>query len=131
MRVVLGRMADRWPGGAAKPVIAVGCLLLTGLCAACGLSAPSASSTQPAASTAVPAGAATVPAPATAPPIRASARAARCPEYPAAIYGVDPNQVADTGGGAQLVTVVAHSKASLAGTFVAQATKVPARLAFE
>jgi L,D-peptidoglycan transpeptidase YkuD (ErfK/YbiS/YcfS/YnhG family) len=126
MRVVVGQMTDRWPGVAAKPAAAVSCLLLTCLCAACGPAAPSASSTRPAAitpapSAAAPARPATLPAPAAAAPIGASARAAPCPEYPTATYGIDPNQVADTGGGAQLVTVVAHSKASLAGTFVAWA----------
>jgi hypothetical protein len=34
-------------------------------------------------------------------------------------YGIDPNQVADTGGGVQLVTVVAPSPTSWAATFVA------------
>ena len=36
-------------------------------------------------------------------------------------YGIDPNRVADTGGGAQLVTIVAPSTASLAATFTAWA----------
>ena len=36
-------------------------------------------------------------------------------------YGIDPDRVADTGGGAQLVTVVAPSAASLAATFTAWA----------
>ncbi len=57
----------------------------------------------------------------TAPPVTARARPSRCPQYPAATYGIDPNQVADTGGGAQLVTVVAPSQASRAGTFTAWA----------
>jgi L,D-peptidoglycan transpeptidase YkuD (ErfK/YbiS/YcfS/YnhG family) len=55
--------------------------------------------------------------PATAPV--AMAPASRCPQYPAATYGIDPNQVADTGGGAQLVTVVAPSATSLTATFTA------------
>ena len=45
----------------------------------------------------------------------------RCPEYSAATYGIDPNQVADTGGGTQLVTVVDPSRVSLTGTFAAWA----------
>jgi L,D-peptidoglycan transpeptidase YkuD (ErfK/YbiS/YcfS/YnhG family) len=38
-----------------------------------------------------------------------------------AAYGIDPNQVADTGGGAQLVTVVAPSPRSWTATFTAWA----------
>jgi L,D-peptidoglycan transpeptidase YkuD (ErfK/YbiS/YcfS/YnhG family) len=45
----------------------------------------------------------------------------RCPEYSAAAYGIDPNQVADTGGGAQLITVIDPSRASVTGTFAAWA----------
>ena len=41
--------------------------------------------------------------------------------YPPATYGIDPNQVADTGGGTQLVTVVAPAAASWAATFTAWA----------
>jgi L,D-peptidoglycan transpeptidase YkuD (ErfK/YbiS/YcfS/YnhG family) len=55
----------------------------------------------------------------TAGPATAPALASRCPEYPVTTYGIDPNQVADTGGGAQLVTVVAPSTTSWSGTFVA------------
>ena len=43
------------------------------------------------------------------------------PAYPAVIYGIDPNRVAGTGGGAQLVTVVVPSAASWAATFTAWA----------
>ena len=57
----------------------------------------------------------------TAHPVTALARASRCPQYPAATYGIDPNQVPGTGGGAQLVTVVAPSAASWAATFTAWA----------
>ena len=42
----------------------------------------------------------------------APAPTSRCPECSAATYGIDPNRVADTGGGAQLVTVVDPSTAS-------------------
>jgi L,D-peptidoglycan transpeptidase YkuD (ErfK/YbiS/YcfS/YnhG family) len=102
----------------AKSVIAVSCLLLACLLpaclvAACGPAAPPASPAPPAALTpeASPAAVRAVgPAtPAAARPITAPARALRCPRYPAATYGIDPNQVPDTGGGAQLVTVVAPS----------------------
>jgi L,D-peptidoglycan transpeptidase YkuD (ErfK/YbiS/YcfS/YnhG family) len=112
---------------AAKSLIAVSCLLLTCLCAACApatsaaTSTPPAAATRPAASAAAPAGTATVPPPATARPIAAADPASRCRQYPAAIYGTDPNRVADTGGGAQLVTVIAPSTASLAATFTAWA----------
>jgi L,D-peptidoglycan transpeptidase YkuD (ErfK/YbiS/YcfS/YnhG family) len=54
-------------------------------------------------------------------PVTAAAPVSGCPRYPAATYGIDPNQVARTGGGAQLVTVVAPSAASWAGTFTAWA----------
>jgi L,D-peptidoglycan transpeptidase YkuD (ErfK/YbiS/YcfS/YnhG family) len=54
-------------------------------------------------------------------PVTAPVLAARCPQYPAAAYGIDPNRVADTGGGAQLVTVIAPSAASRAATFTAWA----------
>jgi L,D-peptidoglycan transpeptidase YkuD (ErfK/YbiS/YcfS/YnhG family) len=66
-------------------------------------------------------------APATAPartatrPPPATAPTPACPQYSAAVYGIDPNQVAGTGGGAQLVTVVASSSTSLAGTLAAWA----------
>ena len=55
--------------------------------------------------------------PTTDPPTTAPAPTSRCPQYPAATYDIDPNQVADTGGGAQLVTVVAPSTSSWAATF--------------
>lgn len=42
-----------------------------------------------------------------------------CAQYPAATYGIDPGGAAQTGGGSQLVTVVAPSRHSLAGTLVA------------
>ncbi|MGH3153282.1 MAG: L,D-transpeptidase family protein [Streptosporangiaceae bacterium] len=51
----------------------------------------------------------------------APASAPRCLEYSAATYGIDPNQLADTGGGTQLVTVVDPSRTSLTGTFAAWA----------
>jgi L,D-peptidoglycan transpeptidase YkuD (ErfK/YbiS/YcfS/YnhG family) len=55
-------------------------------------------------------------------PIAVPARASRCLQYPAATYGIDPNQVPDTGGGAQLVTVVAPSATGWAlATFTAWA----------
>ena len=44
---------------------------------------------------------------------------APCPAYPAATYGVDPNTLAQTGGGSQLVTVVAPSNTARSATFVA------------
>ena len=56
-----------------------------------------------------------------APAITASAPVLRCPQYPPATYGIDPNRMVDAGGGAQLVTVVAPSAASWAGTFTAWA----------
>ena len=100
---------------AAKSVIAVICLLVACLSAACGPAASSASSTAPAAITsAAPVRTATH-------PVTVPVLAARCPRYPAATYGIDPNQVPDTGGGAQLVTVVAPSAASWAATFTAWA----------
>jgi L,D-peptidoglycan transpeptidase YkuD (ErfK/YbiS/YcfS/YnhG family) len=106
----------------AKPVVAVCCLLVTCLSAACGRAAPSALST-PLATTraAAPVRTAARPPRLTAHPVTASAPVSRCAQYPAATYGIDPNQVADTGGGAQLVTVVASSAASWAATFTAWA----------
>jgi L,D-peptidoglycan transpeptidase YkuD (ErfK/YbiS/YcfS/YnhG family) len=53
----------------------------------------------------------------------AQAAASRCTRYSAATYGIDPNEVADTGGGAQLVTVVDPSKVSVTGTFTAWAKR--------
>jgi L,D-peptidoglycan transpeptidase YkuD (ErfK/YbiS/YcfS/YnhG family) len=95
----------------AKSLVLVSCLLVTCLCAACGLATPSAAPTQPTAvarSTAPPAS-----------PATALASTSPCPDYPAATYGIDPDQVADTGGGAQLVTVIAPSAASWTGIFTA------------
>jgi L,D-peptidoglycan transpeptidase YkuD (ErfK/YbiS/YcfS/YnhG family) len=95
----------------AKSLVLVSCLLATCLCAACGLATPSAAPTQPTAvarSTASPAS-----------PATALASTSPCPDYPAATYGIDPDQVADTGGGAQLVTVIAPSAASWTGIFTA------------
>jgi L,D-peptidoglycan transpeptidase YkuD (ErfK/YbiS/YcfS/YnhG family) len=108
--------------------IAASCLLATCLCAACGTATPAPSTppaitTSPATSAAAPVRTATVPPPATDPPATARARISRCPQYPAATYGIDPNRVADTGGGTQLVTVVDPSTASLAGTFTAWARR--------
>ncbi len=110
-----------------KSVVAVSPLLVTCLCAACGPATPPAPSTPQAtttpapASAAVPARTVSVPPPTTDPPTTAPAPTSRCPQYPAATYGIDPNQVADTGGGAQLVTVVALSTSSWAATFTAWA----------
>jgi L,D-peptidoglycan transpeptidase YkuD (ErfK/YbiS/YcfS/YnhG family) len=42
-----------------------------------------------------------------------------CPQYPAATYGIDPNALAQTGGGSQLVTVVDPTDQSEDGIFVA------------
>jgi L,D-peptidoglycan transpeptidase YkuD (ErfK/YbiS/YcfS/YnhG family) len=110
---------------AAKLVIAGSCLVLTGLCAACGRAAPAAPSAPPAAAAspaaAAPVRTAAVSPPATDPPTTAPALAARCPAYPLATYGIDPNQVAGTGGGTQLVTVVAPSATSWTATFTAWA----------
>jgi L,D-peptidoglycan transpeptidase YkuD (ErfK/YbiS/YcfS/YnhG family) len=111
----------------AKLLIAVSCLLLACLCAGCGSAWPTASSTAPAAATrqataaAAPASTATHP-PTTAPATTApatTAPASHCPQYPAATYGIDPNQVADTGGGTQLITVVDPSARSRTGAFTA------------
>ena len=101
---------------AAKSLIAVSCLLLTCLCTACGSATPAALPAAPATATRPATAAPTTASPATAP-----ATASRCPRYPAATYGIDPNQVADTGGGAQLATVVDPSRVSLTGTFAAWA----------
>ncbi len=100
--------------------------MVTCLSAACGTAAPAASAAVPAtaalaASAAAPARTAARPSPLTAPALTTRTSPARCPRYPAAIYGIDPNRVAGTGGGAQLVTVVAASAASRAGIFTAWA----------
>jgi L,D-peptidoglycan transpeptidase YkuD (ErfK/YbiS/YcfS/YnhG family) len=94
-------------------VIALSCLLVTAVCAACGPGEPAATST-PATITASPAPARLVPARSAAP---------HCPRYSPATYGIDPNEVADTGGGQQLVTVVDLSKTSMTGNLTAWARK--------
>jgi len=100
----------------AKSLIGASCLLLTWLCTGCGSAAPSPAATPPAATTprmtavAAPVRATGSSLPPTASP--APAATSRCAQYSAATYGIDPNQVADTGSGAQLVTVVARSRAS-------------------
>jgi L,D-peptidoglycan transpeptidase YkuD (ErfK/YbiS/YcfS/YnhG family) len=94
----------------AKSLIAASCLLAS-LCAACGATTPAAHPTAP--------GPAKHPTPSAA----AQAAASRCTLYSAATYGIDPNQVADTGGGAQLVTVVDPSRVSVTGTFTAWAKR--------
>jgi hypothetical protein len=105
-----------------KSAAAVTCLLVTCLSAACGTAAPSASSTPPAPITpAAPTRTADRAPAVMARPVTAAAPVSRCPRYTAATYGIDPDQVADTGGGAQLVTVVAPSAASRAATFTAWA----------
>jgi len=87
------------------------------LCAACGRAAPPAPS-----AAAAPVRTAAVSPPASDPPATAPVLASRCAAYPLATYGIDPNQVADTGGGAQLVTVVAPSTTGwAAATFTAWA----------
>jgi L,D-peptidoglycan transpeptidase YkuD (ErfK/YbiS/YcfS/YnhG family) len=100
---------------AVKSVIAGTFVLLTCLCAACGLAGPSA------APAAAPVRTAGHPAPTTARPATSPATTSGCPVYPATTYGIDPNQVADTGGGAQLVTVIDRSTASMNGTLTAWA----------
>jgi L,D-peptidoglycan transpeptidase YkuD (ErfK/YbiS/YcfS/YnhG family) len=54
----------------------------------------------------------------TVPPTTTTTVAPPCETFSAAVYGVDPNAVGDTGGGSQLVTVVAPSGKSLAGALV-------------
>ena len=119
------KIGPRHPVGmGAKPLICVSCLLLACLCAACGsaMSTPPAAARPPLTSAAAPAKTATAPPPSTAgPPVAAATPASRCPQYPAASYGIDPNQMADTGGGTQLVTVVAPASTSLAATLAAWA----------
>jgi L,D-peptidoglycan transpeptidase YkuD (ErfK/YbiS/YcfS/YnhG family) len=63
-----------------------------------------------------------VAAPTTSPtevPTTAAAGPPPCPHYPSAIYGIDPADVSQTGGGTQLVTVVAPTSRSLSGILVA------------
>ena len=109
-----------------KSVIAAIFLLLICLCAACGPAMPLAPSTRPATAAPPPtpaaALAATPPPRPTARPTIGPASTAPCPEYSAATYGIDPNQLADTGGGAQLITVVDPSAASVTGTLTAWAS---------
>jgi L,D-peptidoglycan transpeptidase YkuD (ErfK/YbiS/YcfS/YnhG family) len=106
----------------ANSLIAASCLLLTCLCTSCGLAAPSATLTpQTTARPQLSPRAAARPAPAKATAIPSSAPAARCADYPRAIYGIDPNEIAGTGGGTQLVTVVDPSRTSLTGTLTAWA----------
>lgn len=69
---------------------------------------------------AVPAKTVIVP-PTTAPRVTTTAPPPPCPQYSTVTYGIDPNDVAQTGGGSQLVTVVDPTSESLAGTFVAWA----------
>jgi len=109
-----------------KSLIAATCLVLACLCAACGPATPAAPSALPATATpSVTSATAPVRAAALAPrmarPATAQARTSRCLAYSAATYGIDPNWVADAGGGAQLVTVVDPSTASMAGIFTAWA----------
>ena len=47
--------------------------------------------------------------------------ASACLQYSTATYGIDPNDVTQTGGGSQLVTVVDPTSESLAGNLVAWA----------
>ncbi len=108
----------------AKLAVALCCVLVACLTAACGLAESPASSTpasviRPATSAPAPARTGPLPALRTGPPNRPLTLASSCPHYPAASYGIDPNEVADTGGGTQLVTVVAPSPASWTATFVA------------
>jgi L,D-peptidoglycan transpeptidase YkuD (ErfK/YbiS/YcfS/YnhG family) len=110
----------------AKSLIAGSCLLLACLCPACGSSvrpAPATAAPAASASAAVQVRAAVVPPRTTPRPARGLAAASGCPEYSAATYGIDPNRVADTGGGAQLVTVVDPSTTSLGGTLTAWARR--------
>jgi L,D-peptidoglycan transpeptidase YkuD (ErfK/YbiS/YcfS/YnhG family) len=53
----------------------------------------------------------------------ASAATSRCVQYSAATYGIDPNELRKTGGGAQLITVIARSRTSKAATFAAWARR--------
>ena len=55
----------------------------------------------------------------TSPQAAATTTAPPCPQYSSTVYGVDPNQLAQTGGGSQLVTVVAPTSQSVTATFVA------------
>jgi len=59
--------------------------------------------------------------PTTVPAVAAPPPPPPCPQYPVTTYGIDPNDVEDTGGGTQLVTVVDPTSTSLGGIFVAWA----------
>jgi L,D-peptidoglycan transpeptidase YkuD (ErfK/YbiS/YcfS/YnhG family) len=59
--------------------------------------------------------------PTTAPRSTTTTSPPPCPQYSSAVYGIDPDALAQTGGGSQLVTVVAPTSQSLAATFVAWA----------
>jgi L,D-peptidoglycan transpeptidase YkuD (ErfK/YbiS/YcfS/YnhG family) len=59
--------------------------------------------------------------PASAPQAATTAPSPPCTQYSSATYGIDPDDVAETGGGSQLVTVVAPTSQSVGGTFVAWA----------
>jgi L,D-peptidoglycan transpeptidase YkuD (ErfK/YbiS/YcfS/YnhG family) len=59
--------------------------------------------------------------PTTAPRVTTTDPPTPCPQYSSAVYGIDPDDVALTGGGSQLITVVAPTSQSLTGTFVAWA----------
>jgi L,D-peptidoglycan transpeptidase YkuD (ErfK/YbiS/YcfS/YnhG family) len=59
--------------------------------------------------------------PTTAPRVTTTDPAPPCAQYSSAVYGIDPDDMAQTGGGSQLVTVVASTSQSLTGTFVAWA----------
>jgi L,D-peptidoglycan transpeptidase YkuD (ErfK/YbiS/YcfS/YnhG family) len=107
---------------ASKPGIAGALLLLMiCFCAGCGPTMALAPAALPA--TAMPAATPAAALVGKARPTAAPAATPRCPEYPTATYGIDPNQLADTdtGGGSQLVTVIDPTSASLTGTFTAWA----------
>jgi L,D-peptidoglycan transpeptidase YkuD (ErfK/YbiS/YcfS/YnhG family) len=59
--------------------------------------------------------------PTTAPRVTTTDPPTPCPQYSSAVYGIDPDDVALTGGGSQLITVVAPTSQSVTGTFVAWA----------
>lgn len=61
----------------------------------------------------------TVTSPPTSRPAVVTTTTLGCAVYPAATYGINPNTVASTGGGTQLVTVVAPSRSSRSATLVA------------
>lgn len=54
-------------------------------------------------------------------PVATTTTAPACPQFPAATYGIDPNDSVETGGGSQLVTVVDPSSESEDGILVAWA----------